>query len=220
VAEVLNKAVKTASTTGILEGILLPDGHTQQLLLQFADDSTLTLRGAQASLTGSIQLLEDFGNATGLVLNFEKSRAYWFSTQPLPNWTALSPIPWAADNQLSKLLGTAFGLNLSVIDTDDFLFNKIKKKLTYWTAIHLSLAARSTIVNSVLLSTTWYFISVWAGSRTVIKRIRGLVRSYLWTGLDKKCWVRVRWADCCANKKIGGLNIVHPEDALDALMAK
>jgi hypothetical protein len=64
------------------------------------------------------------------------------------------------ERNLSKLLGTPFGLNLAIMDMDTFLEEKITKKLKYWINIHLSLAGRAIIVNTVLLSTLWFFISI------------------------------------------------------------
>lgn len=40
-------------------------------------------------------------------------------------------IKWSEEGQLSKLLGTPFGLNLNTPDVDQFLYTKITKKLDY-----------------------------------------------------------------------------------------
>lgn len=40
-------------------------------------------------------------------------------------------IQLAEEGDLSKLLGTPFGLNLNVRDVDQFLYHKISKKLVY-----------------------------------------------------------------------------------------
>ena len=42
----------------------------------------------------------------------------------------------------------------------------------------LSLAGRALICNHVLLSTLWFFISVWGGSNKVLNKIRGAIRNY------------------------------------------
>lgn len=46
---------------------------------------------------------------------------------------------WAEEGDLSKLLGTPFGLNLKTRDVDQFLYAKISKKLDYWNTMKLSL---------------------------------------------------------------------------------
>lgn len=76
------------------------------------------------------------------------------------------------------------------------------------------------MVNSVLLSTLWYFISIWGGSTAILRTIRASLRNYLWAGTEENARARVRWDDCCAAKRVGGLGIIDPEESLTALMGK
>lgn len=124
------------------------------------------------------------------------------------------------DNSITRFLGIPFGLSPAVADVDKFLIEKVTKKLKYWTSTHLSLAARVVVVNSVLLSTLWYFLSIWGGSKDVLRTIRGKLRNYLWAGTEENARVRVRWDDCCAAKTHGGLGLIDPDDALSALLSK
>lgn len=97
---------------------------------------------------------------------------------------------------------------------------KIKKKLNYWTSIHLFLAGRRTIANSVLLSSLWFFICIWGGSLQVIRQICGMILDFLWSGTSNRSRARVSWTDCCAPRLVGGLNLVDSEEALHALAMK
>ena len=126
---------------------------------------------------------------------------------------------WAQDGELAKLFGTPFGLHLKICDIDSFLFQKVRKKLIYWSSKFLSLSARAIIVNMVLLSSLLYFISIWAGSKQVIRRIQADVRNYPWVDSFTSTHARVNWRDCWASKKIGGLGIKDPQNALDVLLA-
>jgi hypothetical protein len=76
VAEALHSATRAAATLGQLTGINLPDGITQQLLLQYADDTSFTLARRQPNLQYRTALLDRFGQATGLVYNPLKSDIY------------------------------------------------------------------------------------------------------------------------------------------------
>lgn len=76
------------------------------------------------------------------------------------------------------------------------------------------------VVNFVLLSTLWYFLSIWGGFATILCTIRVSLRNYLWASIGLHSQARVRWNDCCASKKVGNLAIVDLEDALIALMGK
>jgi hypothetical protein len=87
---------------------------------------------------------------------------------------------WAVEHQLSKLLGTPFGIDLHTGDVDEFLLRKVQKKLTYSTLVHLSLVGRVLIINSVLFSLFWFFIVISAGSLQVLRKIRGLLQNFMW----------------------------------------
>ena len=121
---------------------------------------------------------------------------------------------------LSKLLGTPFGLNLNTPNVDKFLYNKISKKLDYWSTMKLSLGGRIVICNQVLLSTLWFFITVWDGSNKILTKMRGTIRNYLWSGKKQLTRTRVSWRECCLKKKYGGLGLVDPEAAKISLLCK
>jgi hypothetical protein len=172
VGEALNIMSRRALELGELDGMMLPESVTEQVLLQYANDADLMVRGSERNSLCILSLLESYGLATGLRINWPKSQIYWISSDPPPPWLARLLCPWAVEGQLSKLLGTPFGVNLHTQDVDNFLLSKIQKKLDYWVSVHLSLSGRAIIANSVLLSTLYYFISLWGGSRQVIRKIR------------------------------------------------
>ena len=121
---------------------------------------------------------------------------------------------------MSKLLGIPFDIDLSVSDVDQFLATKIQKKLVYWETTRLSLVGSCVIVNSVLSSSLYYFITLWIGALKIIRQIWASLWNFLWLGSASKTRSRVRWHDVCAPKAIGGLNVIDLEKALNALMVK
>jgi hypothetical protein len=48
---------------------------------------------------------------------------------------------------LSKLLGTIFGLHLELENVHQFIVNMVKAKLEYWKTTYLLFARRTIIVN-------------------------------------------------------------------------
>ena len=125
-------------------------------------------------------------------INWEKSCAYWFDKfTHKPEWLNGYNWQWAEEGDLSKLLGTPFGLNLKIQDVGKFLYRKISKKLDYWSTMKLSLAGVAVICNQVLFSTLWFFITVWGGSNKIINEIRGAIRNYLWLGREQLTRTRV-----------------------------
>jgi hypothetical protein len=61
---------------------------------------------------------------------------------------------------VSKLLGTPFGLELTLGDINEFLLERIQKKLTHLTAIRANPTRRAVIVNSILLGACYFFLSI------------------------------------------------------------
>jgi hypothetical protein len=214
IGEILHLATCIAIQAGELYGILLPDRQTQQTLLQYADDTTYSLAGVERNIHTITSLLTCFGQATGLVYNPCKSVTYWFGEGIPPAWLQVFGCQVAVENQLSKLLGTPFGQSLSMTDISDILHHKITKKLSYWGRQFLSLAGRRLIVNSILLSTLWFFIQLWVGSDSVLKKIHTSLQEFLWLGADGTPIARMNWNDCCAGRDQGGLGLIDPEEAL------
>lgn len=97
---------------------------------------------------------------------------------------------------------------------------KIAKKLDYWSSMKLSLAGRAVICNQVQLSTLWFFIKVWGGSNKILKKIRGAIRNYLWSGKEQLTRTIVSWRECCLKKKYGGLGLVDLHAAKTSLLCK
>jgi hypothetical protein len=51
-------------------------------------------------------------------------------------------------------------LTLSSSDVNQFLADKVDKKLLYWTSQRLNAAGREVIANSVLISSMLYFVAL------------------------------------------------------------
>lgn len=133
VTEVLNSMVKEGVAKGVIKGIQLPGEDHQQVMAQFADDTSMSLLDEESSVMAMIATLEEFCAGLGLVLNWEKSSGYWYSKilGGRPPWTNQLNIKWAAAGNIRKLLGSVFGLSLSSGDVDEFLIERIQKKLNF-----------------------------------------------------------------------------------------
>ena len=138
-----------------------------------------------------------FGLASGLWPNWNKSLLFWVSKRAPQAWLDFFGCSWVAEQYLAKMLGTSFNIRMDIVDIDAFMMQKIQWKLSYWLSIHLSLAGRQVIINSIFLSTLWFFICVWGGTLKVICSIKAIVRNFLWSGSVHHSRTRVTWTDCC-----------------------
>jgi hypothetical protein len=88
VAEVLNRMVALELAAGWVKGIKLPIGDRQQIIAQYADDTSFTLLGEEEPVRNLIYMLDTFCLAPGLVLNWHKSSGHWKSRLDFrrPQW--------------------------------------------------------------------------------------------------------------------------------------
>lgn len=69
VVETLNVVAKATMIIGAFQGIRLPNSEDQQLLLQFANDTTFLLKGEEFYLQNLVSLLQVFAQASCLHIN-------------------------------------------------------------------------------------------------------------------------------------------------------
>lgn len=104
------------------------------------------------------------------------------------------------------------------MDIDGFLQQRIDKKLEYWTKTKINSAGRAFIANGILVSSPLYFLAIWGGSMKGVKKVVGKIRNYLWSGSTNPSRTRVSWINCCRTKNEGGLGLINPMEAMNALM--
>jgi hypothetical protein len=189
VGEVLNFCAKKEAAKGWIKGIQLPDSLASQIIVQFVDDTSMTIKGEEELVQNTVSTLVLFCSGSGLMLNVEKSTAYWPEPGggPRPEWTERVGFQWATAQDVSTLLGTPFELSISSEEVDNFLLDRMDKKLSYWAGCKLNLTRQTVIGNTVLLLAMLYFLAIWGRTGNGGKRIKAKVRIYLWVGEDKPC---------------------------------
>jgi hypothetical protein len=70
--EVLNQCIKQEMRQGQIQGIKLLGSCTEQAILQYADDTSLTLRGEETVVQQAMATLCLFSARSGLIINWEK----------------------------------------------------------------------------------------------------------------------------------------------------
>jgi hypothetical protein len=105
---------------GRIRGIELPGAFEPQTIAQYADDTSLSIRGEEVHVQAAADTLQHFSRASGLIINESKSAAYFWAPQvnTCPLWTHRFRWQWAETHDVSKLLGAPFGLSLSTQDAD------------------------------------------------------------------------------------------------------
>ena len=213
--------LKKAEAEGKISGVKTQNSSQIQLISQFADDTSISVLVDQPdSVRNLIEILNLFKSPSGLEINWSKSHAYWWSSSRKPTCILKMGLQWAEKGDVSKLLGTPFGLDLQSEDLDNFVTRRIHAKLHQWSSTKFSLAGRALIVKQVLLSSLWFFFSLWGGTVRTLAKIKALLRNYLWSNTEHSTRTRVNWRDGCVKKKAGGLNLIDPQEGTSSLLCK
>jgi hypothetical protein len=92
-----------------------------------------------------MELFNKFLIISGLELNWNKSMAFWYSSLNFrPSWFGKYMWKWAAEMEISTLLGMAIGLPLNIKNVNSFVTIKIQKKKKFWGIVHLPLAGKQS----------------------------------------------------------------------------
>jgi hypothetical protein len=159
---------------------------------QFVDDTLLLNSPSVQEATKLRAILSDFSEASGMSLNLDKSKLYFFNT-PAPVQRHISRLLEIPRSSLpSKYLGIPLtGAATSSISWDSLLLS-ISNRMRNWAFRPLNLASRLVLLKSVLQTLPTYLFTALAAPKKVIKAIRTLQRNFLWQGLQpKKKWALV-----------------------------
>jgi hypothetical protein len=83
IGEILSHNIKREAQRGCISGIDLPGAEEQQIIAQFANDTSLSIRGEEASVLATRDILQRYYDASGLI-NKGKSSAYYSQPQGNP----------------------------------------------------------------------------------------------------------------------------------------
>jgi exonuclease III len=220
-AEGLGRYLKAAVLEGSLTGLPLHNLHPAPSHSQFVDDTLLMNTPTVREATKLNSILSDFSDASGMLLNLDKSKLYFFNT-PASVQAHLSRLLGIARSSLpSTYLGIPLtGESAKSISWDSLLLS-ISNRLNNWTFRPLNIAARLVLLKSVLQALPTYLFTALAAPISVIKAIRSLQRNFLWKGnQNNKKWALVGWDKLCKPKKRGGLGIRDPGKMNQVMGAK
>jgi hypothetical protein len=207
-AEGLGKCINAALTDGSLKGIPL---HIIQPTLSHSQfvDKNLLLNSATVREANKINsILSDFTEASGMSLNYDKSKIYFFNT-PSPVQIHISRLLGIPLSSLpSNYLGVPLtGVASRSISSDSLLLSN-SNRLSNWTFRPLNIASWLVLLKSVLQTLPTYLFTILAAPKHVIRAIRNLQRNFLWHGHQpNKKWALVNWDKLCMPKRQGGLGL-------------
>ena len=173
---------------------------------QFADDTTLFLDGTSSSLQASLNVLETFGNFSGLKMNSEKTKTIWIgqkrhSKDKLNVGTKLN---WGETK--FTLLGLKFSTNLNEMPDMNYqeAMLQTQKIFNSWKSRSLTPIVRITIIKTLVLPKFNHLFASLPSPRKLLDKLNKSLYDYLWLNKPDK----IKRSTICQPYDEGGLKMV------------
>jgi hypothetical protein len=149
-------------------------------ICQLADDTTLFLK-TKHEITIAMNIIEEFGNLSGLKLNKNKTEGIWLGRLKHTK-DKYENITWT--NEPIKSLGVYFGYNKTQCDQLNYekQINKCKAIIKNWNQRNISLIGRITVFKSLILPNITFIGSCTIIPKEYIQTFKNIVYEFLWKG--------------------------------------
>ncbi|KAL9685919.1 hypothetical protein QQ045_023373 [Rhodiola kirilowii] len=189
--------------------------------LLYADDMLVFSNGHKNSIRRLQRVINGFCDASGQMLNPDKSKVYFSSHINEERRKALLEITkFSEGNFPVNYLGAPLFAGRARVSYFKHLEDVVRTKISSWAKNFLSMSGRATLISSVLGSVSIHTLSILPVPKVVIKGIERLMRNFLWDrgGSAKHHWVN--WDQVCMPKDEGGLGIRKLSDVKKCLFNK
>ncbi|GJZ92740.1 hypothetical protein Tco_0664805 [Tanacetum coccineum] len=181
----------------------------------FVDDAIFVGKWDSLNIRTIINVLKCLHLASGLKINFHKSKHIGIVTRPEEVNSAATKIGCSIFTIHFVHLGVKVGGVISRIKSWDDVVAKVSSRLSKWKLKPLSIGGRLTLIKSVLTSIPLYHMYIFKVPSGVLKLLESIRRNFS-NGVDKSkrkmAWVS--WNKVLASKKYGGLGVstIYGED--------
>jgi hypothetical protein len=189
--------------------------------LAFADDLFL-LSGADCSSIAIFQsALDDFYLYSGLKPNLQKSQIFFSGVAVDLKRSLLAILPIPEGHLPVRYLGVPLISSRLRYEDCVVLKDRVLQRIMSWSNRLLSFGGRAQLIHSVLFNIQVYWCSLFILPQRILKEIEGMMRAFLWSGVDlKTTGAKVSWKDVCTPKLEGGLGFKPLKDWNKATMLR
>jgi len=208
VAEGLAGLVRQALRANLLSGVKVGNKEVKVSFLQFADDTLFFCEDSWCNVVIMKSILRGFEIASGLKINFHKSRLAGVNVQSNKLLCYSKFLNCNLMGTPFKYLGLEVGGNPRKKSFWDHVLSKLKTRLSVWKGRFLSLARRTCVIKSVLNAIPLFYLSIFKAPESIYKSIISIQRRFLWGwGKERRPIAWVSWEDLCNPKEEGGLGL-------------
>ena len=201
-AEILSLYIRK---NALIKGIKVND--IENLLSQFADDTTLMLDGTEQSFREAIQVIIRFAQMSGLKINEEKTQVIWIGSRKNSQVRFLRDMNFIWDPGVFKVLGFKFSTDSDSITNLNFegKLNTMKKLLVTWKKRNLTPLGKITIIKTLVIpKITHLLINLPDPDPTFFNELEKELFNFLWNGKKNK----IKKSVVYKSLREGGLNMV------------
>lgn len=206
--EGLNAVMRSACSSNVFTGIKIPRSDTYISHLFYADDALFIGDWSISNIKNLARILRCFHIASGLKVNFTKSRIFGIGVDPtiVERWTA--PLGCKHATLPFIYLGVPIGANMRLKKNWKPVVDRFREKLSKWKAKTLSFGGRLTLIKAVLGSLPTYYFSLFLAPNCVLDLLEKIRRNFLWGGSDEKRKISwISWDRIVDEKENGGLGV-------------
>ena len=219
--EALNVALLEASNNNIFKGIKVGKDLVHVSHLQFADDALILGEWSRSNAVNLSRILTCFHLASGLKVNFNKSKLYGIGVSNVELNSLASTIGCLAPQFPCIYLGVPIGAKMSRCSRWSPFVERFHKWLPNWKSKSLSIGGRLTLIKFVLGSLGVYYFSSFKAPKKIISKLESIRRNFFWGGSvdgNKMSWIA--WDKVLSPRDRGGLGIGSLTSCNQAMLAK
>jgi len=221
VAEGLAGLVRQALRMDALRGIKVGRNNVECCLLQFADDTLFMCEDSFDSIFAIKAILRCFELASGLKVNFHKSKLTGVKVENVAMSTYAKTLNCNTMKIPFQYLGIEVGGNPRRKQFWDPVVRKVEAKISSWKGRFLSMAGRICLFKSVFTAIPLFYLSIFKAPVAVCNKISSIQRKFLWAwGKQSKSILWVSWDNVCKPLEEGGLGVKEVKIFNVALLAK
>ena len=177
-AEILSHVIREKQD---IKGIMVYDKEVK--LSQYADDTTIYLRGDRESRCGVMRVLEWFRKVSGLSINRDKTSVVKLGVLRgrSMSWEGKFGLKWTS---VFEVLGVKYDIDKMETITDDNIslkLSEIKKLISIWSSRALTPYGKVVIIKSLLMSKiTHILLSLPTPSDRMFAQLDNIFFGFIW----------------------------------------
>ena len=164
--------------------------------------------GKKSSIEGIMMIFKEFAEMSGMTISLEKSTLFMAGVEDEDRVQIMDQFPFAAGTLPVRYLGLPLLTKRMTVQDYSPLIQRIKQRISSWTARKLSFAGRLQLISSVIHSLINFWMSAFRLPKQCIKEIDQLCCAFLWSGPDLSSHkAKIAWKDVCKPREEGGLGL-------------